>query len=143
MNDTKSGYSEKVKWLISVKKQYEGQEPSADIARQIEIAEHEVFELEQQVFEAIFRGLESELGVIEELENMAKNSNNEEFQQYIKAEVNRHMQIVTAYGNQIYSLYNRETLIANYEERKRVCQMNIDYNKKKLEENAEDKASII
>lgn len=143
MNESKFGYKERVNWLIQTKKQSEGMTLSAELQSQIDMVEREVYEFEQKAFEVIMGNIENELGEIEKLKKIAETSNNEDFQQFVTSEINRHMENITAYGNQIYSLYSREILISVFEDRRKACLGNIEYNKKKLEENPEDKMSMV
>lgn len=126
-------YSEKVEYLKKVD-QLSTSDP--EIQRRYSILKQEVYEFENNVFNVILKEIQSEKQQIEFLQNQIEASSNDElFKAYCDDKINQHKKNITAYGNQIYSMYTRKTILGFYTKRQSACQARVEYCQKDLESN--------
>ena len=136
-------YEDKINYLINTEKTFEGKEIPNDINRRYSIIKEEVKEFELNVFNILYNSIMNEKTQIEFLKKQKDSSNDELFHEYLDKEINKHKENIKLYGEQVYSLYSRETFIKIFEKRKEACQRRINYNSYQMEINAnEEQAGI-
>lgn len=118
-------YSEKVEYLKKID-QLSTTDP--EIQRRYSMIKQEVYEFENNVFNVILKEIQNEKHQIEFLNNQKEQASNDElFKAYCDDKINQHKENITAYGNQIYSMYTRETILDFYTKRQSACQERVEY----------------
>ena len=123
-------YREKVEYLKKMD-QLSTSDPS--VLRRYSIISDEVYDFERSVFDVILNEIINDKRQIEFLNNQIERTpDSEDLRAYCSDKINQHKENITAYGNQIYSMYTRESIISFFEKRKLACQERIEYSKKHL-----------
>lgn len=132
-------YQEKVDYLIKLEKQFEGREMYGEIKRRYDITKGEVYDFEQEVFNILFNYIMNEKNQIDFLNNQKEQHKSAEmFKVYLDNEITKHQENIKLYGEQVYSLYSRETIIGVFEKRIEACKKRIDYWNYQMEINANE-----
>ena len=118
-------YSEKVEYLKKIE-QLSTNDP--EIQRRYNMIKQEVYEFENKVFNVILKEIQNEKKQIEFLNSQIEQASNDElFKAYCNDKINQHKENITTYGNQIYSMYTRETILGFYAKRQLACQEKVEY----------------
>ena len=118
-------YTEKVEYLKKIE-QLSTNDP--EIQRRYNMIKQEVYEFENNVFNVILKEIYNEKQQIEFLNGQIEQASNDElFKAYCNDKINQHKENITTYGNQIYSMYTRETILDFYTKRQLSCQEKVEY----------------
>lgn len=134
-------YSEKIEYLKKID-QLSTSDP--EIQRRYNMIKQELYEFECNVFNVILKEIQNEKQQIEFLNNQIEQASNDElFKTYCNDKINQHKEKITAYGNQIYSMYTREQIIEFYNTRQIACKEKIEYWKKDMISRGDNKVAEV
>ena len=137
-------YKEKLNYLKLTEREFTGRQIPEDINRRYSLIKNEVLEFESNVFNILFNSIMNEKTQLEFLNSQKESHPRDElFQKYLDNEILKHQYNIKLYGDQILSLYSRDTIINIFEKRKNACQERIDYCNNNLKTKPDDKALLI
>ena len=133
-------YNEKVEYLIKTEKL---QSNDPEIQRRVHDIKQDVLSFEYNVFYTFVNSIKNLINQIHFLKQQKEKDSDELFISLCDAEINKYQESINQYQIQINDMYSKDTIKQVYEKRKESCVARINYAKKAIEVNKENKVLII
>ena len=134
-------YKENIDWINNIKSKYGEDNIPSELKESIYNREGAIYDFESSVFEVLSESIRSEIEIINYIESLNERKKSNDFDLYCNSQIDKHMRAITDYGNQVYSLYSRDSIINAYQGYIISCQRRIDYNKNRLKSFPDDRVS--